>query len=148
MGWFLRKSFRIGPPRPNLSKRGLTASGGLKDARLGEVRRREEEQPPAPSPRSWWTLVVLGLVVGIILGGVLARAGEATRIDLFDTKGRRTGYAVVDRDTGRVDFYDTMSRRTGYGRVDRSGKVERFGLDGRRQGETAIPVLPNDDRRR
>lgn len=79
---------------------------------------------------------------------VLARAGEPTRIDLFDTKGRRTGYAVVDGDTGRVDFYDTMSRRTGYGRVDRSGKIERFGLDGTRQGETAIPVLPNDDRRR
>ena len=27
-----------------------------------------------------------------------------------------------------------MSRRTGYGRVDGVGKVERFGLDGKRQG--------------
>jgi len=35
---------------------------------------------------------------------VLARAGEATRIDLFDTEGRRTGYAAVDRDSGRVDL--------------------------------------------
>lgn len=105
-------------------------------------------QTPHPRARRWWVRVMLALVVGIIVGVVLARAGEATRIDLFDAHGRRTGYAVVDRDTGRVDFYDTMSRRTGYGRVDRPGKVERFGLDGRRQGETAIPVLPNDDRRR
>ncbi|MGH2657912.1 MAG: DUF4236 domain-containing protein [Actinomycetota bacterium] len=180
MGWFLRKAFRVGPLRLNLSKRGLGASLGVKGARLGvdatgkpyaaggryglyfrqplgasqasraagEIGPSGEGQPPARSPRLWWVLVVLALVVGIIVGVVLARAGEATRIDLFDIKGRRTGHAVVDRDTGRVDFYDTMSRRTGYGRVDRSGKVERFGLDGRRQGETAIPVLPNDDRRR
>ncbi|MGH2657968.1 MAG: DUF4236 domain-containing protein [Actinomycetota bacterium] len=114
----------------------------------GEVGMGGDRQSPDRRCRLWWVLVVLALLVGIILGVVLARAGEATRIDLFDAKGRRTGHAVVDRDTGRVDFYDATSRRTGYGRVDRSGKVQRFGLDGRRQGETAIPVLPNDDRRR
>ena len=47
-----------------------------------------------------------------------------------------------------MDFYDTMSRRTGYGRVDGAGKVERFGLDGKPQGETAIPVLPKENRPR
>jgi hypothetical protein len=93
-------------------------------------------------------LIILALVTGIILGVVLAHAGESTRVDLFDAHGRRTGYAVVDRDTGRVDFYDTMSRRTGYGRVDGAGKVERFGVDGKRQGEMAIPVLPKGDRPR
>jgi len=87
-------------------------------------------------------------VIGIVVGVGLAHAGEPTRVDLFDTQGRRTGYAVVDRDTGRVDFYDTTSRRTGYGRVDGAGKVERFGVDGKRQGETAIPVLPRKDRPR
>lgn len=179
MGWFLRKSFRVGPLRLNLSKGGIGASVGVKGARLGvdatgkpyvaggryglyfrqrlgagqanrapdEVGMGGDVQTPDRRPRAWWALVVLALLVGIILGVVLARAGEAMRIDLFDAKGRRAGYAVVDRDTGRVDFFDTMSRRTGYGRVDRSGKVERFGLDGRRQGETAIPVLPNDRRR-
>jgi Protein of unknown function (DUF4236) len=35
MGWFLRKSFRIGPVRLNLSKRGIGASVGVKGARLG-----------------------------------------------------------------------------------------------------------------
>jgi hypothetical protein len=180
MGWFLRKSFRVGPLHLNLSKQGGGASVGVKGPRLSldatgkpyaggggygvyfRQRLGAGQASPTPDavgmggnaqtanrhPRLWWVLLVLALLVGFIFGGVLAGAGETTRIDLFDAKGRRTGYAVVDRDTGRVDFYDTMSRRTGYGRVDRSGKVERFGLDGRRQGETAIPVLPNDDRRR
>jgi hypothetical protein len=98
--------------------------------------------------RRWWVVVVLALVIGILLGVVLARAGEQTRVDLFDTQGRRTGSAVVDQGTGRVDFYDTMSRRTGYGRVDGGGKVERFGLDGKRQGETAVPVVPKAARPR
>jgi hypothetical protein len=103
-----------------------------------------------PDRRPWlrWVLVVPALLVGIILGVVLGYAGEATRVDLFDAKGRRTGYAVMDRDTGRVDFYDTMSRRTGYGRVDGAGKVERFGLDGKREGGTVVPVFPKGDRPR
>lgn len=108
----------------------------------------DDGQTLDPHPRFWWILVMLAVLVGITLGVVLARAGETTRIDLFDAKGRRTGYAVVDRDTGRVDFYDTMSRRTGYGRVDGAGKVERFGLDGKREAETAVPVLPRGDRPR
>jgi hypothetical protein len=81
-------------------------------------------------------------VIGVWLGVGLAHAGEQTRVDFFDTHGRRTGYAVVDQGTGRVDFYDRMSRRTGYGRVDGVGKVERFGLDGKRQADTAVPVPP------
>ena len=93
-------------------------------------------------------LVVLALVIGIILGVALARAGEPTRVDLFDAQGRRTGYAVVDRDTGRIDFYDAMSCRSGYGRVDGAGRVERFGLSGKPQTETAIPVLPKAARPR
>jgi hypothetical protein len=97
---------------------------------------------------SWSVLVVLAVVIDLFLGLGLAHAGEPARVDLFDIHGRRTGYAVVDRDTGRVDFYDPMSRRTGYGRVDGAGKVERFGLDGKRQGETAIPVLPKAGRSR
>lgn len=96
----------------------------------------------------WVLRKSLALAIGIIPGVILAHAGEPARVDLFDAQGRRTGYAVVDRDTGRVDFYDTTSRRTGYGRVDGAGRVERFGLDGRRQRETAVPVLPKAARPR
>jgi len=108
----------------------------------GEMGPRGEGEASEPRGRPWWVIVVLALAIGIILGVVLARAGEQTRVDLFDAQGRRTGYAVVDQGTGRVDFYDAMSRRTGYGRVDRDGKVERFGVDGKRQGETVVPVVP------
>ena len=180
MGWFLRKSFRVGPLRFNLSKRGIGASVGVKGARLGvdatgkpyaaggrygfyfrerlgESRPQEPAGEMGPSgegeasnsrgPR-WWVLVLLALVIGIVVGVMLAGAGEQTRVDLFDAQGRRTGYSVVDQSTSRVDFYDTMSRRTGHGRVDGVGKVERFGLDGKRQGETAVPVWPRAARPR
>ena len=81
--------------------------------------------------------VVVALLLALELGAGLASAGEQTRVDLYDTQGRRTGYAVVDQQTGRVDYYDAQSRRTGYGRVDATGRAERFRLDGKRQGETA-----------
>jgi hypothetical protein len=35
MGWFLRKSFRVGPLRFNLSKSGVGVSAGVKGARVG-----------------------------------------------------------------------------------------------------------------
>jgi len=35
MGWFLRKSIRLGPLRLNLSKRGLGGSVGVKGLRAG-----------------------------------------------------------------------------------------------------------------
>src|SRR4030095_9763883 len=125
MGWFLRKSFRVGPLRFNLSERGIGTSVGVKGARLGVdatakpyaaggrhgVYFRESlgaSHPREPAgemgptgeggasnrrgPR-WWVLVLLALVIGIIVGVVFARAGEQTRVDLFDTPGRRTGYA-------------------------------------------------------
>jgi len=62
------------------------------------------------------------------------------RVDFFDLKGRRTGYAIVDTKTGRADFFDVNSRRTGWGRLEPSGRVERFDLDGRRQPDTALPL--------
>jgi hypothetical protein len=178
MGWFLRKSFRLGPLRLNLSKRGIGASVGVKGARLGVdaagkpyaaggrygiyFRERlgasraarnvfepvEQGAPPDSRGRRWWGLVVLALLLGIVLGVVLARAGDPARVDLFDARGRRTGYAALERDTGRVDFFDTMSRRTGYGRVDRSGRVERFSLDGKREGETAVTIPPSEGGKR
>ena len=75
--------------------------------------------------------------------GFLSIASPAValeRVDFFDREGRRTGHAIVDTKTGRVDFFDVSSRRTGWGRLEPSGRVERFGLDGRRQEDTTIPL--------
>lgn len=77
----------------------------------------------------------------LLAGLVLALAGSALaqerRVDLYDAKSRRTGYAVVDPETGRVDLYDRKSRRTGYGKMDGEGRLELFDLKGRRTGSGA-----------
>jgi len=78
------------------------------------------------------------LLAVLLLAGV-AHAAERERIELFDAKGRRTGYAIVDRESGRVDYFDASSRRTGYGQVDATGRAERFDTDGRRQDGTVLP---------
>ncbi|MBI5627528.1 MAG: hypothetical protein HY953_01305 [Candidatus Rokubacteria bacterium] len=82
----------------------------------------------------------------LLLGLGVMPAFAAERIDLFDAKGKRAGYAVIDREAGRVDFYDQWSRRVGYGKVDERGKAERFKLDGTRDVETAVP-LPRREKR-
>jgi hypothetical protein len=91
-------------------------------------------------------LLVAAMLAGLVLVAVLifaipalAQEQDRTRVDLYDAQGRRTGYAIVDRESGRVDFYDPSSRRTGYGKVDDTGRVERFDLKGRREPATVLP---------
>jgi len=86
----------------------------------------------------------------LVLAALLALAAPAIageRVDLYDTKGQRTGYAVVTPETGRVDLYDAKSRRTGYGTVSPSGRLTLYGMDGRRVGTTG-PVPPGPARPR
>jgi hypothetical protein len=84
------------------------------------------------------------VVAGTVLLSPPASADE--RVDLFDRRGNRTGYAIVDQRTGRVDFFDRYSNRAGYGRIDARGNVERFDLKGRRQDETVLPVPRKPER--
>lgn len=79
-------------------------------------------------------------VLAAILLVVPVPGNARDRIDFFDAKGRRQGYAVIDRKTGHVDFYDAQSRRTGFGRITDGGKLERFDTKGRRQELIAPPV--------
>lgn len=63
-------------------------------------------------------ILVLAVAAVLALGfGYLAHGGQETRIDTFDKKSNRTGYAVVDPQTGRIDFYDVKSNRVGSGRI-------------------------------
>ena len=138
---------RLGPGGVHPSGQGPEEVGAA--APVEHVAIATSSAPTAPPrPRRWWLIIALALLMGLVLGVLLARAGERARVDLFDAQGRRTGYAIVDRETGRVDFYDAGSRRTGYGRVDSSGKAERFGLDGKRQEGTALPIVPDKGRAR
>lgn len=69
--------------------------------------------------------VSVAVVVGALLAVVLdAFGGERQRVDLFDARGNRTGYAQVDREAGRVDLFDARGNRLGYGRVKRSGRAD------------------------
>jgi hypothetical protein len=91
------------------------------------------------------TITPAAMALALVLTSSIV-AAAAERLDLYDTKGRRTGYAVVDRDSGRVDYYDKHSRRTGYGNVDERGRVERFDLRGRRR-DPSIVLPPPESRR-
>ena len=80
----------------------------------------------------WGWLPILGL------SGAVFSATD--RVDYYDARGQRTGYAIVDRETGRVDYYNSGSRRIGYGKVD--GRAETFDLQGERQAPALVPVTP------
>ncbi len=65
------------------------------------------------------------------------------QIHVIDGRGRLLQYVVLDRDARRVDFYDSASAQTAYGRLDpSSGRVQRFSLQGRPQGEVTLPIPP------
>lgn len=92
-----------------------------------------------PAWRRVKAVIITALVVAGLLFAGAASAADRERVDLYDNKGRRTGYALVDRESGRVDFYDRGSRRTGYCVVQPDGRVERFDLKGRRETPTVVP---------
>jgi hypothetical protein len=50
-----------------------------------------------------------------VLSILLAQASQEIRIDTFDEHSNRTGYLIVNPNTGRVDQFDTRSNRLGYG---------------------------------
>lgn len=79
------------------------------------------------------------LTLAVLLLATPAHAQDRTRVDLFDAQSRRTGYAIIDRESRRVDYFDAQSRRTGYGKVDDTGRAERFDTQGRRVPGTVVP---------
>lgn len=93
--------------------------------------------------------VALAAGLAALLAGPVA-TGEPgpIRIDLYDAKSNRTGYAVVDPTSGRVDTYDARSNRTGWGTVSPSGAVDLYDLKGRRTGSGRMDPAPGRDRKR
>jgi hypothetical protein len=124
-------------------------SGDLDMTNAAAPRRTPRHTPDARGACRALAAIValLALTIGIVPSASAAHADERTRVDFYDPQGRRTGYAIMERRTGRIDYYDTMGRRTGYGRVDPTGKVEKFRPDGKREGQTAVPVPPKAGRR-
>lgn len=90
--------------------------------------------------------VILVLLAWLVVHAP-AVSGAEQRIDFFDTKGRRTGYVIVDREGKQVDLFNTKSQRLGWGRLAPSGRLELFTTDGHREGEAVLPMKPTPERR-
>jgi hypothetical protein len=74
--------------------------------------------------------------------GTLSPHGSE-RVAIFDQTGQVVEYATVDRQAGRIEFHSAASRLTGHGRLDiSSGRVERFSVEGRREGSLWLPIPP------
>jgi hypothetical protein len=133
MGFYIRKSFKIGPLRLNLSKSGLGASVGTKGARLGLSSKgklythlgRWGALPAAGSGFRQSAACHLFEANWLLdpdrprhlfgLGIALPVVSAADRLDVFDQEGRRAGHSTTDQEAGRLDLFDRGSRRTGYG---------------------------------
>ena len=93
-----------------------------------------------------WIVLIVGIVIGLAIGmcdgAEDVHRPSRERVDLFDAKGQRTGYANIDRQSGRIDIYDRQSNRTGWGQTYGSGRTEIYDLKGQRQGSTVIPLPP------
>jgi hypothetical protein len=77
-----------------------------------------------------WALVLLAVAVPAFGQD----RHERTRIDLYRPNGSRSGYVIVDHQTGRVDTFDEKSRRTGWGRIERDGRIDLYRNDSTRAG--------------
>jgi hypothetical protein len=152
MGFYIRKSFKIGPLRMNLSKSGLGASVGTKGTRLGlsskgklythlgrwglyhrqDLGSVKEQAGPASKGFGFWILIALGNLLALVLAFAMAMAAD--RLDVFDSEGSRAGHATIDQGAGRLDLFDRDSRRTGYGIKQSDGSWDLFRPDGSRLG--------------
>jgi hypothetical protein len=152
MGFYIRKSFKFGPLRLNLSKSGLGASVGTKGARLGlsakgklythlgrwGLYHRQDLGSVNPHPATsskgigFWILIALGILFALVF--VLSLVSAADRLDVFDQEGRRAGHATIDQGAGRLDLFHRGSRRTGYGIPRSDGSWDLFRPDSSRLG--------------
>lgn len=69
------------------------------------------------------------------------RASAGDWVELYDKAGGRSGYAIINRDSGRVDFYDLSAGRTGWAELDAARptyRVNFFTSGGRMTGFAVI----------
>src|SRR5262245_47197812 len=71
----------------------------------------------------------------------LVAQSQEIRIDTFDTRSNRTGYIVVNPNTGRLDQFDTRGNRQGYGTTTTTPygtRIDTFTPDGARTGSGTL----------
>jgi len=77
-------------------------------------------------------IALLAIALGALAAVPIPAEAERRRIDLYDRQSSRAGYVIVDEREGRLDLYDRLSNRPGHGRIAPDGRVDLYGLDGRR----------------
>ncbi len=65
--------------------------------------------------RTMKQVIAIGSICSLFLAGI-ARAETGPRLDFFDAKSNRMGYAIVQY--GRIDLYDAKSNWVAYGRIE------------------------------
>ena len=84
------------------------------------------------------------LALTVTVCALLAQSQEI-RIDTFDTRSNRTGYIVVNPNTGRLDQFDTRGNRLGYGTTTTTPygpRIDTFTNNGTRTGSGTLPTTP------
>ena len=84
-------------------------------------------------------LALLGLVL-------LAQTQPDVRIDTYNNRSNRTGYIIVNPNTGRIDQFDSRNNRLGYGTVTTPStggtRIDTFTNNGTRTGSGTLPTTP------
>jgi hypothetical protein len=102
-------------------------------------RRTPDEQAQYLRDTRWMLHFTLLLVVLMVLFIIwISGATAQVRIDTFDKRSNRTGYAIVDPRTGRIDSFDTRSNRTGYGYITPPPQAPSY----LRPGPPPVPSYP------
>jgi hypothetical protein len=148
LGFSIRKSFKVGPLRLNLSKSGLGASVGTKGAQLGlrskgklythlgrwGLYHRQDLGSVNPQAATsskgigFWILIGLGILLVLFIALSLVTAAD--RLDVFGQEGRRAGHVTAEQRAGRLDLFNHDSRRTGYGFQRSDGSWDLFRPNG------------------
>jgi len=95
-----------------------------------------------------WIITAVMLMIAVLCTSVGAQTqppAPDVRIDTFDAKSNRTGYIVVNPNTGRIDQFDKNSNRLGYGQINGSGsnqRIDTFTPNGTRTGSGTLPTTP------
>jgi len=90
---------------------------------------------------SCWTIITVGIVCAL-----LAQVPQDNiRIDTFDKNSNRTGYIVINPNTGRIDQYDARSNRLGYGTTTTTPygtRIDTFTNNGTRTNNGTLSTTP------
>jgi hypothetical protein len=77
----------------------------------------EDEDKKKKNGSAWLMSFAVAVGASLMVVGLASAQQSDVRIDTFDKQSNRTGYIIVNPNTGRLDQFDKNSNRLGYGTV-------------------------------